>query len=104
MFRQNSKSILLKVCKNTIMQSEESPRNPLGDLSLIFNKLNATHKEVLPSEVNSNTIQNNSDLKKQKIRAVVDQTDIFSYVFTIFDEQKAVKNENIFEIQFFNYF
>ena len=83
------------------MQSEESNRNPLGDLSLIFNKLNAAHKEALSSEVNST--QSNSDSKKAKLKAIVDQTDIFSNVFTIFDEQKSVITITI-EIQLINYF
>lgn len=85
MLRQNSKSVLLKVCKNTITEGNDSSRNPLGDLSLIFNKVNAAYKEVLSSEQNKS-----SDGSKQKLKVLVDQTDIFSNVFTIFDEQKDV--------------
>ena len=85
MLRQNSKPILLKVCKNTITESNDNSRNPLGDLSLIFNKVNAANKDAFSSDQNKS-----SDSSKQKMKVVVDQTDIFSNVFTIFDEQKDV--------------
>ncbi len=91
MLRRNSKSVILKVCKNSIIGSaEENMRNRLGNMSLIFNKLNSAYKEAIAMDFNSN--QTNCDSGKQKLRTIIDQTDIFQNVFSIFEEQKSVFN------------
>jgi hypothetical protein len=93
MLRRNSKSVILKVCKNSIIGSaEENMRNRLGNMSLIFNKLNSSYKEAIAMDFNSN--QTNCDSGKLKLRTIIDQTDIFQNVFSIFEEQKSVFNIN----------
>lgn len=92
MMRRNSKNIILDVCKNAIISNES---NQLGNLSLIFNKLNQAFKETKTNDANSN-------IYYMKNRSTVDQCDMFSSVFSIFTEKQKVSNWLICKFIFLN--
>lgn len=92
MMRRNSKNVILDVCKNAIISNES---NQLGNLSLIFNKLNQAFKETKTNDANSN-------IYYMKNRSTVDQCDMFTSVFAIFTEKQKVNNWLIYKLIFLN--
>nr|XP_027201920.1 regulator of MON1-CCZ1 complex-like [Dermatophagoides pteronyssinus] len=87
LLRRNSKQNILKVCRNIVRISKKYGQNPIGNLSLVFNKLNLTYKE---SFSNTNTPMDSSsssfDYVRQKTRTTIDQKDILSNFFDYFTE------------------
>lgn len=83
--RKNSKPIILKVCRNVVSMSNKYNQNPIGNLSLIFNKLNLAYKESEFEAVKTN-LQDNFDYLKHKVLVTIDQRDILSHFFEFFEE------------------
>ncbi|KAG8187851.1 hypothetical protein JTE90_001225 [Oedothorax gibbosus] len=79
LLRQNSKSIILKVCHNSIQPSDPLP---LSILAKIFDKLNAAYKQM--QDLEKKSPQNTSSFHPV---TVVDQSDMYSHVFSVFEGQ-----------------
>ncbi|KAI2801546.1 hypothetical protein BLOT_011100 [Blomia tropicalis] len=95
LLRKNSKSIILKVCRNVVKMSKEHNQNPIGNLSLLFNKLNLAYKEST-SENNQSALQADSfDYLRHKIAVTIDQRDMLTHFFEFFEEDKITKNLGI---------
>lgn len=76
-FRRNSKNVLLNLCNKTIIQPTfDVDNNTLATLSFLFKKLNAIYKESLKDEKND---------QKNKKYVVIDQKDMFQFVFSSFE-------------------
>ncbi|OTF73383.1 Mic1-like protein, partial [Euroglyphus maynei] len=90
LLRRNSKSNILKVCRNIVRISKKYGQNPIGNLSLVFNKLNLTYKESLMKRKNGgNTPMVESfDYVRQKTTTTIDQKDILSNFFEYFTEDR----------------
>ncbi|XP_054153556.1 regulator of MON1-CCZ1 complex-like [Oppia nitens] len=115
-YRRNSKSCLLRVIKRFINpnpNSEDSPQNQLGNLSVVFNKLNAAYRETLTSEMTTTTTSSTTtthtnpnhvlDTNKLKARSIIEQKDVFSEVFSVFDEQNIGLDQNMIISILFEY-
>mgnify|MGYP002714323420 FL=1 len=105
LLRRNSKSIILKVCRNIVNISKKYGQNPIGNLSLVFNKLNLTYKESLINNRQNKTmtttmlmtIESSSsfDYIRHKTMTTIDQKDILSNFFEYFTEDRIDNNLGI---------
>lgn len=66
--------------------SEEHNQNPIGNLALIFNKLNLAYKESLQNADQGQLNEMTFDYLKHKVAVVIDQKDILSKFFEYFEE------------------
>lgn len=78
LLRQNSKSIILKVCHDAILPSAPLP---LSTLAKIFDKLNAAYRQMQEAEKNPQTPSS------FRSTTVVDQSDMYSHVFSVFESE-----------------
>lgn len=79
----------MKVCRNVVKMSKEHNQNPIGNLSLLFNKLNLAYKEST-SENNQSALQADSfDYLRHKIAVTIDQRDMLTHFFEFFEEDKV---------------
>ena len=90
MCRKNSKPVILNLCKDTISCKESQNSNHLGTISFLFNKLNDVYRESL--QLSNDTGSNKKDFiqVEKKPFTVIDQNDIFSIVFSIFETKSEV--------------
>lgn len=78
-FRRNSKNVLVNLCNRTILQpSFDVNDNTLATLSFLFKKLNRIYKEHLKDE-------QRREQKKDKKYVLIDQKDMFQFVFASFE-------------------
>lgn len=87
LLRKNSKSIILKVCRNVVHISKKYGQNAIGNLSVIFNKLNLALKESLTEKDNYSEKDRFTD---DKTLVIIDQKDILSSFFEYFEEDKVL--------------
>lgn len=92
--RKNSKPIILKVCRNVVRISEKYCQNPIGNISLLFNKLNLAYKESL-NEAQASHHPDNFDYLKHKILVTIDQKDILSHFFEFFEEDQVMDRRRV---------
>lgn len=79
-YRRNSKNVLVNLCNKTIMQPTfEVSDNTLATLSFLFKKLNRIYREHLKDETARR------EPKKDKKYVVIDQKDMFQFVFSSFE-------------------
>lgn len=97
LLRKNSKAIILKVCRNVVSMSKQHNQNPIGNLSLIFNKLNLAYKESLIEASKTDTLQNSDvfDYLKYKIAVTIDQRDMLTHFFEFFEDDNIDQNLGI---------
>ena len=88
LLRKNSKSIILKVCRNVVKLSKMHNQNPIGNLSLLFNKLNLAYKESSTEHESTNV--DIFDYLKHKIAITIDQRDMLTHFFEYFQEDKVL--------------
>lgn len=94
LLRKNSKAIILKVCRNVVAMSRRHGQNPIGNLALIFNKLNLAYKESLVEAAKVDTAVgplNGGDVfdyLKHKIAVTIDQRDMLTHFFEYFDNEE----------------
>lgn len=85
--RKNSKPILLKACRNVVNMSKKHNQNPIGNISLLFNKLNLAYNESIADVDNAQT--DCFDYLKHKIVVSIDQKDMLTNFFDFFEEDKV---------------
>lgn len=99
LLRKNSKAIILKVCRNVVAMSRRHGQNPIGNLALIFNKLNLAYKESLVEAAKVDTAVgplNGGDVfdyLKHKIAVTIDQRDMLTHFFEYFDNEENEEEE-----------
>ncbi|KFM73575.1 hypothetical protein X975_20721, partial [Stegodyphus mimosarum] len=84
LLRQNSKSVILKVCHDGLLPGEQLS---LENISKVFDKLNAIYKQNAEKMEGSKT--NTQNVSVLKSVAIVDQSDMYTHVFSVFE------NDNI---------
>lgn len=73
--------------------SKKHDQNPIGNLSLLFNKLNLAYKESLAEAESTNA--DVFDYLKHKIAVTIDQRDMLTHFFEFFQEDQ-VRDSKIF--------
>lgn len=90
LLRRNSKHSLLKVCRDAVLgevciSKQNVYVNALGTVTLIFNKLNRAYREHIDPKV-----EVRKTTAEDRLKSVVDQSDMYSNVFSIFDDEEMV--------------
>lgn len=84
LLRQDSKTVILNVCRNILVPGKQSN---LTVIAMIFNKLNKVYSDHL-NAANGQQVLAASDLNRVDKTPVIDQSDMYTYVFSVFDEYK----------------
>ncbi|XP_015783054.1 regulator of MON1-CCZ1 complex [Tetranychus urticae] len=101
--RSNSKQVILNLCKEEVCRrpKEFSNINHLGKIGFIFNKLNSIYRdngESSKSLICKQIVENDA-----KTSPYIDQTDMFSSVFSVFEVKSEDSNENFVVSVLFEY-
>lgn len=82
--RKNSKQHLLKVCCDAVAGELQSTNaNALGTIAFVFNKLNRAYREHLDPKTEQRKVT-----PEDRLRSIVDQTDMYSNIFSLFEEDE----------------
>ncbi|GFS96489.1 regulator of MON1-CCZ1 complex [Nephila pilipes] len=81
LLRKNSKSLILKVCHDAILPGVSLP---LSTLASIFDKLNVIYKHNLDLQ-KQDPKHSPQNISTYKPTMMVDQSDMYSHVFTVFE-------------------
>lgn len=84
--RKNSKQSILNVCRNVVAISRAHKQNVIGNVALLFNKLNMAYKESWNSVEPTNLSQDTFSYLKHKIAITIDQKDVLTHFFEMFQE------------------
>ncbi|RWS28618.1 uncharacterized protein B4U80_07231 [Leptotrombidium deliense] len=96
LLRSNSKPVILNICRDIVGKKMfDGSSNVLGKIAFLFKKLNTLYKEAMTT--------NNSDGICTKSCTVVDQTDMLSSIFCIFEEQTTELNDDFVAAVLFEY-
>ncbi|XP_067833784.1 regulator of MON1-CCZ1 complex isoform X2 [Heptranchias perlo] len=97
--RKDCKMVILSVCCHML---SAAGRSSLPVIAIIFDKLNQVYKEYLEAEQNytlameSGASRNSSTQKKPvRTQSVIDQSDMYTHVLSVFTEQKDLPHKFI---------
>ncbi|XP_006633921.1 regulator of MON1-CCZ1 complex [Lepisosteus oculatus] len=100
--RRDCKMVILSVCSQMLIGGE---RGSLPVIATVFDKLNQVYKEYLEAEqsytmaVESGQSRGNPSLKRPvRTQAVIDQSDMYTHVLSIFTEKKDVSHKFIIAV------
>lgn len=103
MCRKNSKPVILNLCKETIGSKLSSNSNHLDTISFLFQKLNDFYKESIQMTNETNNTKKDIIPVEKKPFTVIDQTDMFSIVFSIFETKSEDIGEDLAIAVLFEY-
>lgn len=99
LLRRNSKKHLIKVCRDAVAgELASSKSNALGTIAFIFNKLNRAYREHLDPKTESRKVTS-----EERLRSIVDQTDMYSSIFSIFECEPKDFQDNYATAVIFEY-
>lgn len=86
--RSESKGVLLSVCRQMLTPGQQSN---LAIISQVYDMLNRVYKAYLETEAHLMTMDSGaSAAAAPKSKVIIDQSDMFTHVFSVFEEQKDV--------------
>lgn len=86
LLRCNSKPIILRVCHDGVSPSSQLP---LPTISKIFDKLNIIYKQYSDMQKVDSSKSSSQNSLSLRNTAIIDQSDIYTHVFTIFESNKS---------------
>ncbi|XP_029446993.1 regulator of MON1-CCZ1 complex [Rhinatrema bivittatum] len=100
--RKECKAVILSVCSQML---SESDRGSLSVIATVFDKLNSEYKKYLDAEhsytvaVEAGQSRGNPPLKRPlRTQAVIDQSDMYTHVLSVFTEKKEAPHKFIIAV------
>uniref|UniRef100_A0A0B6Z3C7 Mic1 domain-containing protein n=1 Tax=Arion vulgaris TaxID=1028688 RepID=A0A0B6Z3C7_9EUPU len=86
LYRIDSKSVILSVCAQMLVPGKQAS---LQSLAKVYDMLNVTYKQFLDSESQVTAGESTTNGVNRKV--VIEQSDMFTHVFSVFEDYKDIK-------------
>ncbi|XP_071965710.1 regulator of MON1-CCZ1 complex-like [Antedon mediterranea] len=93
LLRTECKSVILRVCRQALVPGQQCN---LATIARIFDKLNQVYRNYLELEQNAQqafdgSVSRSSYKRPTRGQAVIDQSEMYTHVFSVFDDTKDIK-------------
>ncbi|KAJ8305389.1 hypothetical protein KUTeg_015934, partial [Tegillarca granosa] len=85
LLRQDSKPVILKVCSNMLLPGHQAT---LFVIAQVFDMLNKVYQAQIETEMQT-LVESKTDVYKRRV--IIDQSDMYTHVFSVFEDNKDIK-------------
>ncbi|XP_054717520.1 regulator of MON1-CCZ1 complex-like [Uloborus diversus] len=93
--RNKSKSIILQVCRDALLPNQQLP---LRTIAKILDKLNLIYKQNADFQKMESSKINSQNVNYFHSNAVIDQSDMYTHVFSVFENENGSKRKFIIAV------